>query len=180
MKAKILVVVFLILFVILCVFFSDCYYKYSYPLKYKEDIIKEAELNNLDPALVASIINAESRFEATAISSKGAIGLMQIMPDTAKFVSEKLNINYSEEILLEPSMNIKIGCYYLNYLKNKFTSDEAMLCAYNAGEGVVRAWLKDKQYSIDGVNLIKIPYSQTSSYVKKINNIFPVYKKMFN
>ena len=62
MKVKILVIVFLILFAFLCIFFAQSYYNYVYPLKYKEDIIREAELNNLNPALVASIINAESGF----------------------------------------------------------------------------------------------------------------------
>ena len=82
-------------------------------------------------------------------------------------------------MLLEPSINIKIGCYYLNYLSEKFSSVETMLCAYNAGEGVVRSWLKDESYSIDGVSLVKIPYSQTNTYVDKILRILPVYEKMF-
>lgn len=177
MKVKILVIVFLILFAFLCIFFAQSYYNYVYPLKYKEDIIHEAELNNLNPALVASIINAESGFEATAVSSKGAMGLMQIMPQTAKFVAEKLRIDFNEDMLLEPAYNIKIGCYYLNYLNNKFQSQEALLSAYNAGEGVVKTWLKDQNYSVDGINLIKIPYTQTNAYVQKINKILPVYEK---
>lgn len=179
MKTKILVAVFLVLFVFLCVFFVNSYYNYVYPLKYKEDIVREAKLNNLNPALVASLINSESHFEATAVSSKGAKGLMQIMPQTAQFVAKELGMEYSEDMLLEPSINIKIGCYYLNYLSEKFSSVETMLCAYNAGEGVVRSWLKDESYSIDGVSLVKIPYSQTNAYVDKILRILPVYEKMF-
>lgn len=179
MKAKILVIVFLILFAFLCVFFAESYYNYTYPLKYREDIVREAELNNLNPALVASIINAESHFEATVVSSKGAKGLMQIMPQTAQFVAKELGMEYSEDMLLEPSINIKIGCYYLNYLSEKFSSVETMLCAYNAGEGIVRSWLKDESYSIDGVSLVKIPYTQTNTYVDKILRILPVYEKMF-
>ena len=179
MKIKILVILFLILFIFLCVFFAQSYYNYVYPLKYKEDIIREAQEYNLNPALVASIINTESHFEATAISSKGVMGLMQIMPQTAKFVAEKLKIEFNDDMLLEPAYNIKIGCYYLNYLSEKFENKQTLLCAYNAGEGVVKTWLKNKDYSLDGVNLVKIPYSQTNNYVEKINKILPIYQKMF-
>ncbi len=179
MKTKILVVVFLLLFAFLCVFFAEAYYGYKYPLKYKEVIEEESNLNNLDPALVASIINAESRFESMAISSKGAIGLMQIMPKTAEFVAEKIGIEFEQNMLYDPSINIKIGCYYLNYLSLKFKEKNTLISAYNAGEGVVKSWLKNEEYSTDGLSLIKIPYKQTSTYVSKINNNYKVYKNKF-
>ena len=179
MKTKVLIIVFLLTFAFLCVFFVEAYYGYKYPLKYKDVILQEASTNNLDPALVASIINAESRFETMAVSSKGAIGLMQIMPKTADFVAQKIGIKLEQEMLFDPSINIKIGCYYLNYLSLKFKEKNTLISAYNAGEGVVKSWLKNNEYSTNGVTLIKIPYEQTNIYVRKINHNYNVYKNMF-
>ena len=70
-----------------------------------------------------------------------------------------------------------LGCYYLDYLSKKFNDKTCVLCAYNAGEGVVLSWLGDKKYSSDGKTLTKIPYPATSNYVKKINSSINVYRK---
>ena len=158
MKNKFLVVIFLLLFAFVCVFSVDTFYKYNYPLKYKEDIIENASVFGENPAFVASIIRVESRFNPNAISRRGAMGLMQILPSTAEFIAEGLGVkNFFKGMLFEPSLNIKFGCYYLKFLRKKFSDEKTILSAYNAGEGVVRTWLKDEQYSNNGSTLKTVP-----------------------
>ena len=178
---KILVAVSVVLGLFLCVFLAHTYFNYKYPLNYKEDIIKQANVNSISPALVASLINAESGFNAMAVSSKGAIGLMQIMPSTASFMALQLNIeNFNEEMLFNPAINIKIGCKYLGYLSKKFSDIKVVLSAYNAGETVVKTWLKQEKFSPDGTTLITTPYKQTNAYTEKIFKLLPVYSKMID
>ena len=174
----ILILLFLVVF--LLVLFVNTYYAFKYPIKYKEEILTYSKEFDLDSAFVASVINAESRFKSNAISKKGAVGLMQILPSTANFIALKLKLeNFTQDDLLDPKTNIRFGCYYLNYLSKKFTSRENILCAYNAGETVVFSWLKNEKYSEDGVALKKIPYKQTNSYVDKVNDSYRYYSKKF-
>ena len=131
----------------------------------------------LDSALVFSVIKVESGFNLKAKSPKGAVGLMQILPSTAEYIAKSLGVkNYD---LYNVDTNIRFGCYYLRYLINKFTGLTESLCAYNAGEGNVRSWLKDDRYSSDGKTLQKIPFSETNNYVNKIYKSLDKYKKMY-
>lgn len=181
MKNKILVIIFLLLFAFASVFSVDTFYKYNYPLKYREEIVENARVFGKDPAFIASIIRVESRFNPNAVSRRGAVGLMQILPSTAEFIAKNLGVkNFSIEMLFEPSLNIKFGCYYLQFLGKKFEGERAVLSAYNAGEGVVRAWLKNEEYSDDGATLKHVPYKETKTYVEKISKCLPVYQKMFD
>ncbi len=155
------------------------YINYKYPLSYKETIIENCDKYNFEYDFIASLINAESGFDKDSVSNKGAVGLMQIMPKTAEFVCKKINEKYDYEKLKDPQFNIKIGTYYLKYLNAKFSDKIVLLCAYNAGEGVVSNWLKNKEYSKDGKTLNKIPYSSTDAYVEKILKTQKIYKKKF-
>ena len=144
------------------------FYIIKYPVRYKAEINVYASQNNLNPSFVASLINVESGFNAKAKSSSGAIGLMQIMPKTGEFVADMLNEKFDEQNLYDPKTNIRYGCRYLKYLNEKFNNEKTALYAYNAGEGSVNLWLKNKTYSKDGVNLINTPYRGTNDYVNKI------------
>lgn len=139
-----------------------------YPVKYQNYIAKYSDEYSLSRTLVASLINEESSFKNDAISAKGAMGLMQITPQTGKFVATQLGEDYVPENLLNPETNIKYGCFYLNYLRKKFVDEEVFLSAYNAGESTVNLWLKNKSLSNDGVTLSKIPYPVTRAYTQKI------------
>ncbi len=142
---------------------------YCFPLKYRAEIIKFSAQNGLSPVLVASVINAESRFDPTAKSQKGAIGLMQLLPTTAEEIAKKLNIvDFSAEDLLVPEINIAIGTYYLAQMLAQFGDEKIALCGYNAGPKTVRGWLANKNYSADGTTLTQIPYSETQKYTQKI------------
>ena len=169
---------------------------YTHPLKYKEEIEEYSDMYNLPYELVASVINVESSFDENAKSSKGAIGLMQIKYSTAKYIvkyyssndylstNNLVNVNEnnisltSENDLFNPKINIEIGCMYLRYLINKFSSVDTALASYNAGETRVRVWLSDSNYSQDSKTLYNIPYKETKNYVKKVNNNINYYKKL--
>lgn len=164
---------------LVCISFLFIFFNFLYPLKYKSVIIKYSSLNSIEPYLVASIINEESSFNKNAVSSKGAVGLMQLMPTTAEWICERLNTIYNKDDLFIPELNIKYGTYYLNYLIKKFKNKDTALVAYNAGEGVVSKWLQDKTISLDGIILNVIPYKESENYLKRINNSFKLYKARF-
>ncbi len=148
-----------------------------YPTPHKEYVELYSNEYSLSPYLVYSVIKVESNFNTKATSSKGAKGLMQITTLTGEYIARELAIEDYD--LYAPKDNVKFGCFYLNYLINKFKSVETALIAYNAGEGNVRSWLKNKEYSTDGVNLEVIPFRESDIYIKKINKTLDKYKKLY-
>ncbi len=136
---------------------------------------------NLDIASILSIIKIESDFDSKVVSKKGAVGLMQIMPSTAEFIiNNKDFISKNGELdmqnidLTDYKTNIKLGVWYLNYLEQKFTKIEYVICSYNAGEGVVSGWIKDN------IPLNNIPYKETKNYLKRFKLYYPHYKNKVN
>lgn len=152
-----------------------------YPLEYKGDIGQYSQENGIDPYLVASIINVESRFRKDAISGKNARGLMQIGEQTGSWGASELEIeNYDVESLFDPQTNIRIGSWYIKKLGKEFDGKlDLILAAYNGGSGNVNKWLKDKEYSSDGLTLDKIPFAETENYLKKVKSNYRVYKKIY-
>ena len=127
------------------------------------------------PALVFAVMKAESGFREKAVSEAGAVGLMQLMPATAQFVCEQNQMVFDAKRLYEGEYNVMLGCIYLDYLLSRFADVKTALAAYNAGEGVVRSWLKNTQYSDDGLHLQSIPYPETNNYVKKVLKYQKIY-----
>ena len=158
------------------IFLLDTYY----PLEYEEIILKNAAEYGVDPNLICGVIATESRFDADAKSEKGAMGLMQIMPETGEWIAGKIGIgDFSEEMLKDPGVNIEMGVWYLQYLAQKFDREpDTVIAAYNAGHGNVEKWLQDKQYSADGRTLSEIPFEETRNYVKKVNMAYEIYSKI--
>lgn len=142
--------------------------------KYDAVIKKECENNGIDFSFVKAIICVESSFKEDSVSRVGAIGLMQVMPSTAQFVAEKNNLPIND--LYNAEYNVKVGVLYLRYLFDKFEDERIVLCAYNAGEGNVVKWLKDKRYSTDGKILEVIPFGETEIYVNRVMK----YKSMYS
>lgn len=170
MKAK-RMFIFISFFIclLLIIVFIYFFYNIKFPIKYKDQIAKYSKEYNLSASLVASVINSESSFNKNAVSKAGAIGLMQIIPSTAEYICDLLNEEFFIENLYNPEKNIKYGCFYLRYLKNKFVDEKTTLCAYNAGETIVFNWLKDKNISSDGICLDgKIPFNVTKNYANNI------------
>ncbi|MCL2586889.1 MAG: lytic transglycosylase domain-containing protein [Firmicutes bacterium] len=131
----------------------------AYPLKH-QDAIKSASTEfDIEPDLIASIIRAESGFRHNVISSKGAVGLMQLMPSTARWIAQSNDID-----LTDPETNIRLGTKYLRYLFDRFGDLRTVLIAYNAGEGKVAGWLKEKGLT----TLETSPYPATNAYVERV------------
>lgn len=161
-------------FVFLSFFGVNCFYGYMFPIKYQDEISFVAKNFDLDEAVVFSIVNVESRFKKDAKSSKGAVGLMQIMPATAQGLAKEIGM--PEFDLNDPEDNLLIGAYYIAQLCNRFEKIDTALAAYNAGPTNVKNWLNDKNLSEDGKTLKDIPFSETKNYVKKINQNLKYYK----
>lgn len=155
--------------------------KYFFPMKYKNYIDIYANEYKLDPYFVASVIKTESNFKESATSKKNAQGLMQITPETGQWIAEKMRMkNFQIEKLKNPEINIKMGCWYLNNLKEEFDGNmDLVLAAYNGGRGNVQKWLKDAEHSKDGENLHYIPFEETDKYVKKVKVIYSIYKFLY-
>ena len=127
----------------------------------------ESKKQNLPPWLILGLIRQESRFNNIIVSSAGAVGLMQILPQTAKDImgsTKALN-------LTNPQKNLQVGTVYLKRLMKKFKSIPLSLAAYNAGPSRAKKWLKDR---VGGQNLSSamfvesIPYKETREYVKTV------------
>jgi soluble lytic murein transglycosylase len=159
--------------------YIEVLHQFLYPLAYKDIIENIAGKNGIDPFLVISIIREESRFDPGAKSIAGALGLMQIMPGTAQRFDCKLNlgINNSHDIL-NIKNNLNIGIYYLSNLVKEFGSYTYAIAAYNAGEEIVRRWLKSGNYKSIDEFIEDIPYNETKKYVKRVITTFFEYKRL--
>ena len=164
---------FVSVLVFLTVFGVNCCYGYFYPMKFSNEISSACERFSVDKAIVYSVINIESHFKKDAVSKKGAVGLIQVMPSTADELASQLNI--SEFDLKNPADNITLGVYYISQLSKRFEDLETALCAYNAGPANVNAWLKDETKSDDGKTLKNIPFAETKNYIKKFRKNFEYY-----
>lgn len=154
--------------------------KRMYPLSYSEIVNREALQNDLEPALVYSVIKAESNFDPDAKSRSGAVGLMQLMPKTFQWLQEDEDSRLGDEKLVQPDVNIAYGCKYLAMLMKQYNCRQTALCAYNAGPGRVDKWLSDSSVSPDGVNLDNIPYRETKNYVDAIDENYRQYCELYH
>lgn len=149
-----------------------------FPIRYEEEIKKYAEKEGLSPLLVTAVINAESGFDEAAHSGV-AKGLMQITDSTAKWICEKTGETYKEDMAYDPETCIRLGCWYLGYLVDRYQNTDTAIAAYNAGHGNVDTWLLDKRYSTDGKTLWNIPFPETEKYVPRVRWIMWVYEKAY-
>ena len=136
--------------------------KLLYPIKYEDYVEENAKKYNIDKYLIYAVIKAESNFNETAESSKGAKGLMQLMENTAKDILKKTDdIEMKKEELdtkiLEPQYNIALGTKYISILTEKYGNIELALVAYNAGSGNTDNWIEQGLLKEDGSNIENIP-----------------------
>lgn len=152
--------------------------QFAYPYDYRDVVEAVAAKEEVPPSLVASVILAESKYKNTAQSESGAIGLMQLMPDTARWVAQQMGHgNYTDAQLQEPTTNIELGTWYLSYLLKEFNGDEVQaLAAYNAGRGHVESWLKEENWNgmID-----TIPFPETREYVRNVLTYQERYESLY-
>lgn len=154
---------------------------FMYPLRYRELIFANAAEFQLDPYLVAAIIRTESRWRPGATSPKGARGLMQVMPDTAVWVAEQMDLQgFDPNRLYDPATNIRIGCWYLRYLLNQFGDDEVTaLAAYNGGDHNVRRWLREARWTGQASQLNQVPFPETRIYLQRVLRHYQFYVRIY-
>ena len=140
------------------------------PVFFSDKIDLYSEKYGVDPLLVISIIKTESNFKKTARSVDGALGLMQLMPATAKELSQELGFKiFTSTDLVNPELNIQLGIYYISKLSKEFNNNEILtLAAYNAGKGKVEQWyMLNPMLEVD---VSDIPYAETREYIKSVQS----------
>ncbi len=149
---------------------------------WQEHIEKYAAQYNLQPAFVMAIIRNESSFRTNAESNVGARGLMQMMPDTAEWIADKLDDDaYTFDRMWDAETNIRYGCWYLGYLSRLFRGDAQLVsAAYHAGQTTVTQWLSDPARSSDGVTLDvdRLTDGPTKQYIGRVTQTYGIYQSL--
>lgn len=175
-----LIILILIVFLIV---FKNKIQRIFYPKSYEEFVSMYSDEYGVDENLIFAVIKAESNFQEDAVSHKDALGLMQIMKETAEDVARKYNIeidfNNSEKEILNVQNNIKIGTKYLAVLLEKYKNKEVAVAAYNAGIGTVDNWIEKGIIKSDGSDIENIPYKETNNYVRKILRNYKIYQDLY-
>jgi soluble lytic murein transglycosylase len=143
-----------------------------YPLRYEQIVRGHARNYNLDPALVAAVIYQESKFRPNAKSSSGAIGLMQLRPETAEGIAIRTGgTQFHTSDLYDPEINIRYGSWYLRHLLDKYGDEKTALAAYNAGQRNVDEWQAEGE---------GIQFSETRAYVDRVEHLKGVYARAYD
>jgi len=143
-----------------------------YPLPYAAIVRGHAQHYRLDPALLAAVIYAESKFHANARSSSGAVGLMQLLPDTAKGIAVHTGgTRFRVSDLTNPELNVRYGAWYLRHLIEKYGDERTALAAYNAGQQNVDEWRAKGE---------PIQFPETRHYVSRVEDLKGIYRKAYS
>lgn len=144
--------------------------RFVYMWEYQQDIVTYSKKNNVDPFLVAAIIKNESNFKHDAVSKVGAVGLMQIMPETGRWIAEQMGLkNYQDSDLYQTRKNIRMGCWYVGELEHEFQHNLVLLMvAYNAGRGQTHEWMQENGWDYNFNDIKSIPSPDTREYVAKV------------
>jgi soluble lytic murein transglycosylase len=143
-----------------------------YPLRYQAIVRGHAQHYRLNPALLAAVIEQESKFNAGARSSTGAIGLMQLQPATAKGIAIHTGGNdFVLADLDDPEINVRYGSWYLRHLLDKYHDERLALAAYNAGQANVDDWRSKGE---------DIQFSETRAYVSRVERLKDIYRRAYS
>lgn len=155
------------------------YWQALYPFPYAESIEQWSQQRQLNPMLVTALIRQESRFESKIRSVVGATGLMQVMPETADWVANQINLpQYNLE---DPNDNINLGTWYLDYTHREYANNSLFAVAsYNAGPGSVADWMGRFDYSDPDQFIEQIPFNETKGYVKAVFENYWNYLRLYN
>jgi soluble lytic murein transglycosylase len=142
-----------------------------YPLRYEQIVRGHARNYSLDPALVAAVIYQESKFKPNARSTSGAIGLMQLLPATAKGIALHTGGSaFRVDDLYDPEINVRYGAWYLRHLLRKYGDERSALAAYNAGQDNVDRWRRDGR---------EIQFPETRAYVNRVEDLKQIYRDAY-
>jgi soluble lytic murein transglycosylase len=157
------------------------YARLWYPLEYEDAIRVEAARNGLDPALVAAVIEAESGFVPDSRSERGAVGLMQVLPETALSIARQPDRPSPPPVRLEvPEVNIAYGTRYLRQLMDRHGDIDLALAAYNAGGSNVERWLAEARLSGRALRVPEdIPFPETRAFVQRVDESTDIYRRAY-
>jgi soluble lytic murein transglycosylase len=143
-----------------------------YPLRYEQIVRTHAAQDGLDPALLAAVIEQESKFRPAARSSSGAIGLMQLLPSTAKGIAVHTGgTRFVVSDLYNPEINVRYGAWYLRHLLDKYHDEREALAAYNAGQENVDRWRSRGE---------PIQFPETRAYVARVERLKSIYRRAYD
>jgi soluble lytic murein transglycosylase len=147
------------------------YERLRYPLAYAPIIRGHAGNYGLEPALIAAVIYQESKFETEARSEAGAIGLMQVQPETARGIAARTGgSRFRVEDLYDPEINVRYGSWYLRHLLDKYGDERLALAAYNAGQTTVDRWRAEGS---------GIAFAETRHYVERVDELKGIYRRAY-
>ena len=152
-----------------------------YPYDYRSRIEISAAHYHVDPYLVAAVIKHESKFRPNAKSTGGALGMMQLMPQTAEWIARQMDEPFTEDYLYDPALNIRYGVWYLAELEREFGGNDILaLAAYNAGRGNVREWMERWHWTDQFDEIEAIPYPETRLYVRRVLEDRAHYQRLYD
>lgn len=147
------------------------YARMVYPLRYEQIVRGHARNYGLEPALLAAVIYQESKFDARARSPSGAVGLMQLLPATARGIAARTGgSRFDVDDLLDPEINVRYGSWYLRHLLDKYGDEEVALASYNAGQANVDRWRREGR---------GIAFAETRHYVERVEELRDVYRRAY-
>ncbi|MDP2858559.1 MAG: lytic transglycosylase domain-containing protein [Bacillota bacterium] len=149
-------------------------------MRYEDHILASGREFDIDPFLIAAVIRVESNYRPAVVSPKGAVGLMQLLPDTARQVAGLLRMTgYSYEALSDPRVNIRLGSAYMRLLLTEFGDDKIMaLAAYNGGLGHARDWWRQGILKPGG-GVAQIPFVETRNFVERVLKMTAIYRALY-
>lgn len=150
-----------------------------FPLDYWPLIKKYSDAHGLDPYLMTALIAQESTFTADVRSSANAVGLMQLIPATARRYATKLGLRYSSRMLTQPETNIRLGMRYFKDLADRFGGAHYALASYNAGEHRIARWISERPGFEQDEFIDDIPFPETQNYVKRILGTADDYRRLY-
>ncbi|HEY3373826.1 MAG TPA: lytic transglycosylase domain-containing protein [Candidatus Aquicultor sp.] len=150
-----------------------------YPLEYETSIMEASQKYSIDPYLVCGIIYVESKFNPSSESGAGAIGLMQIMPATGKWIANKQGKADAQITLDDPITSIDMGTWYFRYLSTKYNNEKLALAAYNSGYKNVDRWLKERGTGNIDDMVANIPFEETRAFIVRVKSAQKMYEKLY-
>ena len=156
------------------------YVRMRYPLKYETIVRAHADNYGLQPSLLAAVIYSESKFDPEARSQAGAIGLMQLLPETAQGIADHTGGGrFTVADLYDPEINIRYGAWYLSRMQRKYRDHpqalDLALAAYNAGQGNVDAWVA----ATPAGAVVRIPFRETRDYIARVRHLQALYRRAY-
>lgn len=153
----------------------------AYPNLYWDEVTEAATGYGYDPRIFHALVREESSFNKDIVSWAGARGLSQLMPATARRVGEWLDINVTRQSSFDPLTNLRIGSRYMEFLQDRFRGNMFLAVGgYNAGEGNIDRWLRERGNTPTDEFVENIPFRETRSYVKRVMGTYQVYHVLYD